>query len=134
MYPVIGWLDFVRQANTYGIIEQGTLSAGDIDRAFIATNFEEVDLDANDDKSLCRYEFLELFVRLAKTKFYDKGLEMTIAGSLERLIRDYLLKNHGMSQLWQDHRDRRVWKLEVDDLMKANKDSIDRIFKLIESL
>ena len=91
-----------------------------------------MDLDANDDKSLCRYEFLELFVRLAKIKFYDKGIEMTIAGSLERLIRDYLLKNHGMCQLWQEHRDRRIWKLEVDDLLKANKDVIDRIFKLME--
>ena len=87
VYPVIGWLDFVRQTeHGYKIVDGSSLTSGDVDRAFIACNFEEVELEANDDKSLCRYEFFELFTRLAKIKFFEKGTELTISGSLERLI------------------------------------------------
>lgn len=45
----------------------------EIDQAFVATNYNEHDQDDNDDKSLVRYEFLEIIVRIAKTKFKDKG-------------------------------------------------------------
>lgn len=45
-----------------------------MDRAFVAVNYEEVDLDNNDDNSLCRYELLEIIVRLAKIKYMEKGL------------------------------------------------------------
>ena len=91
-YPVIGWLDYVNSCRTWEIIDQ-YLSATDIDRTFIAVNFEEVDLDANDDKSLCRYEFLEITVRLAKIKYYDKKRCKTIAEATERMITEFLLPN-----------------------------------------
>jgi len=45
-----------------------------IDRAFIATNFEEVDLEDNPDKSLCRYEFYEIIVRIAVEKYVESGV------------------------------------------------------------
>jgi hypothetical protein len=46
----------------------------DIDKIFIATNFEIVDLDENADRSLCRYEFFEIIVRMAYSKYFEKGL------------------------------------------------------------
>ena len=69
------------------------MSATDIDRTFIAVNFEEVDLEANDDKSLCRYEFLEITCRLAKIKYFDKKRCATIAEATERIITEYILPN-----------------------------------------
>jgi len=76
------------------------LSSQDIDRSFIATNFEEVDLEANDDKSLCRYEFLEILCRMAKIKYYDKGYINSIWESTERLIEDYIVPNFREHQAW----------------------------------
>ena len=67
------------------------MSSGDIDRTFIATNFEEVDLENNDDKSLCRYEFLEIFPRLAKAKYVDKDVCTSIAVATEKIIVDFIL-------------------------------------------
>ena len=68
-YPVIDWMDFVEACQTWKIVDGKTLTTTDIDRIFIATNFEEEDLEENDDNSLCRFEFYEIIVRMAKTKF-----------------------------------------------------------------
>lgn len=57
-----------------------------MDRAFVATNYEEVDLDNNDDNSLCRYELLEIIVRLAKMKYVDKGVLSTYAESTTKIL------------------------------------------------
>lgn len=63
----MGWLDFTNQclAGAWDIVDK-QLTTGDVDRAFIATNFEEVELEGNDDRDLCRYEFCEIMVRMAK--------------------------------------------------------------------
>jgi hypothetical protein len=92
MYPVIGWLDYVNACDIWKIIDKN-LTSQDVDRTFIAVNFEEVDLDNNDDKSLCRYEFLEITARLAKIKYFDKGICASIAESTEKLIVEYLIPN-----------------------------------------
>lgn len=42
-----------------------------IDTAFVVTNFEEVDLEDNPDRFLCRYEFYEILVRIARDKYVD---------------------------------------------------------------
>lgn len=55
-------------------LDQMTCPMSAIDRAFIATNFEEVDLEDNPDKSLCRYEFYEIIVRIAVEKYVESGV------------------------------------------------------------
>jgi hypothetical protein len=70
------------------------LTSADVDRSFIAVNFEEVDLENNDDKSLCRYELFELFARLAKIKFVEKGIVKTVAEATEKLLVEYIIPNN----------------------------------------
>jgi len=41
------------------------LNMSSIDRHFIATNVELEEIDENPDRALCRYEFLEILVRIA---------------------------------------------------------------------
>ena len=71
-YPSVDMMAFGHYCDQWKIVG-ADLSHTDIDRVFIATNFEEEQLDDNDDRNLCRYEFFEIIVRLAKTKFIDKG-------------------------------------------------------------
>ena len=47
------------------------LNMSSIDRHFIATNDELEEIDENPDRALCRYEFLEILVRIAAAKFKD---------------------------------------------------------------
>ena len=72
----------------------------DIDRIFIATNFEEVDNDDNDDDALCRYEFIEIIARMAKEKYYEKGRAKSIHESCELLIKEYLIPNSNEKMQW----------------------------------
>jgi len=109
------------------------LTSQDIDRTFIAVNFEEVELEANDDKSLCRYEFLEITVRLAKIKYYDKGISTSIADSTDRLITDHIIPNTCEVMPWQGFRDKMLWTLEIDDLFKANREGIRAIYNFCKT-
>jgi hypothetical protein len=128
-YPSIDWLDFVGHCNNWKIIDKNLTSA-DVDRIFVATNYEENDLEDNDDSSLCRFEFAEIIVRMAKTKYYEKGTVSTIAEAVEKLITNYIIPNSCEMMLWQEFREVLLWTLEVDDLFKANKTGIEALSKL----
>ena len=75
-YPSVGMVDFVYLCKAWGVINKADLSTQVIDQLFVAVNFEEVgggaaDLEDNPDKELCRYEFFEIIVRMAKHKFIE---------------------------------------------------------------
>lgn len=46
---------------------------------FVTVNFDEEGLHNNEANSLCRYEFIEIIVRMGREKYYNKGLCETIA-------------------------------------------------------
>ena len=77
-------VDFTTICNNWRIVDRKDLSTSDIDRLFFAVNFEEVggtagDLEDNPDKELCRYEFFEIIVRMAKLKYENQKLNLTVA-------------------------------------------------------
>jgi len=127
-YPTAAWLDFVDSCHHWKIIDKN-LSSQDIDRVFIATNFEEEDLEENDDSSLCRYEYMEIITRMAKVKYQESGLAKTVHESCERLLAQFIVPNTIEHMEWQEFRDQQLWTLEVDDLLKANLPAIDALFK-----
>lgn len=45
-----------------------------LDRFFIAANYEVVTNDDNPDRSLTRFEYFELFLRIANAKFRETGV------------------------------------------------------------
>jgi len=74
------------------------LAVADIDRLFFAVNFEEGaedsdELDDNPENELCRYEFFELIVRMAKLKYENMKLGLSVPNSLRKFIEDHIKKN-----------------------------------------
>lgn len=69
-FPSISWLDFCRMCDTWRIVDKN-LSVTTIDRVFIVTNVELVEVEDNPDRDLCRYEFYEIITRLAKEKYHS---------------------------------------------------------------
>ena len=61
-----GYLDFAKRAN----FVDKQLKSRDIDRLFVATNYEEGEQDGNPDNQLVRFEFIEMLVRIAKEKYH----------------------------------------------------------------
>jgi hypothetical protein len=73
-YPYISLLEFGKICKDTGIAD-ANLPQRDIDRAFVATNFEVEDQQDNPDSMLCRFEFLEIMYRLAMLRFkVDKNV------------------------------------------------------------
>ena len=99
-----------------------------MDRVFVATNYEEVDLENNDDNSLCRYELMEIIVRLAKIKYLEKAKCDSFAEATRRIIVDSILPNQRNHMLLQEWREQRLWNLECDDLLKVNRAAIDQLY------
>ena len=127
-YPVSDWLDFGQSCKKWGVLDD-RLNQAMVDQIFIAVNFEEVDLDANDDKSLCRYEFMEIIVRMAKCKFHDSGIDSTLAAATERILTEYVLPNACATMECQAFRDKEVWDLDIDDLLKANREGLAQVYR-----
>ena len=63
------------------IIDKNVTSST-LDRLFIATNVELVDMEDNPDKELCRFEMLEILVRIAGAKYKEVNLTKTYAEGL----------------------------------------------------
>jgi len=102
-----------------------------IDRAFIATNFEEVDLEDNPDKSLCRYEFYEIIVRIAVEKYVESGVWKTAGSALNMLLEKNIYKNWAFVIPWQEWREDQLWTISIDDLYKSNMESLRRLYNVI---
>lgn len=98
-----------------------TLTA--IDQAFIAVNVELESLDNNPDRDLCRYEFYEILVRMARTKYLDSKRESSLATATRRFLRDEVL-TYGKLEPWQEFRDNQLWTLPVNDLLEANLEGL----------
>ena len=129
-YPVITWLEYSGACATWKILDNKYLTQQDVDRLFIAVNYDENDLDDNDDNSLCRYEFTEIAARIGREKYFNKGLTDSIHEGTRRFIEDYLIPNTCEKMPWQPFRKDRLWNLDVDDLFKANRANMDKLYKL----
>ena len=65
---------------------------------------------------------------MAKTKFYEKGACKTVHESCRRLIEEYIVPNSCEVMAWQEFREKELWTLEIDDIMKANLVGIQGLF------
>jgi len=63
-----------------------------VDRLFIATNVELVNMVDNADRALCRFEFYEIIVRIAAAKFFEQGYYDSLSQSVESLIENFILR------------------------------------------
>ena len=101
-----------------------------IDTLFIATNFEEVDMEDNPDKYLCRYEFYEILVRIAIEKYYKSKTCKTMAEAVGRLLVSNVFKHSNFVVSWHKWRDEHLWTIQIDDLYKANLTSLKTLFSV----
>lgn len=128
-YPAIEWSNFTNATKTWNIIDKVNLSQADIDRIFIATNYEEEDVEDNDDNSLCRYEVLEIITRMAKCKYYEKGHCPTIWEACQKMLVESIIPNTIALMDGQPFRETFLYNLNVDNLFKDNQISIQAIYR-----
>ena len=74
-------IDFSNLCGQMNLIDK-YLTISTLDRIFIATNVEVIDMEENPDKELCRFEMLEILVRIAGVKYKEPGVTKTYSEGL----------------------------------------------------
>jgi len=84
------------------LLEGNKIKLSDIDRLFITTNYNpnESTADNNPLKSLVRYEFIEILVRLAHEKYPNVSYTEAFAICYENDFREHFL-TYGDSNEWR---------------------------------
>ena len=110
-----------------------------LDRIFIATNREDDQddqtADVNDDSSLMRFEFLEIFVRIAIAKYIESGQSNDAVTSVRKLMAEHFAPNKGegsCNALIDDaskFRKSHVYQESTDDVLRENLGVLKKIFK-----
>lgn len=99
-----------------------------IETIFISANYEDDAHNSdNPNRELCRYEFYETLIRIAKSKFKDSGICRNMPDSLEFLFNDHVLPF--MSHIkWDEFRTEKLWTIEVNDIFSANLENLKKIY------
>lgn len=77
--------------------------------------------------TLARFEFWELLVRIANNKYRESGQVQTYSQALEKLITEKLLVYETVP--WQGFRDKELWVIDVHDILDANLENLNKIYK-----
>jgi hypothetical protein len=101
-----------------------------IDSIFISTNFEEVDMENNPDKQLCRYEFFEIIVRIAKEKYVKSRNCRTLIEAIGKILSENIFKNSDFTIEGQKWRDDYLWTPLINSLYYNNMDSLRIIYSV----
>lgn len=117
--------DFLNQCKIFDDL----FSLSDLGVCWNAVNANQAkDQIYNAGNGLCRYEFMEMIVRIANDKFLRKGICQTVSESFEKLGNDHFLP------IIMEH-DTNKWRMEkyvcedVDLVLRAHKSILDAIFK-----
>mmetsp|Transcript_17127 Transcript_17127/g.16800 ORF Transcript_17127/g.16800 Transcript_17127/m.16800 type:complete len:204 (+) Transcript_17127:389-1000(+) len=77
-------------SNCPGVINNENFKLSDLDLEFVATNAGLGRAKFNPDRQLVRHEFIEIFVRIAITKYYKNKLVETIPEAISKLYEENL--------------------------------------------
>jgi hypothetical protein len=101
-----------------------------VDLIFMATNFEEVELEDNPDKALCRYEFYEIIVRIAIEKYIKSRICTTLTGAVGKLLWENIFKYSDFVIPGQKWREEELWTCMNNDLYHANMETFKVLFSV----
>ena len=127
-YPNIGWFDFNTFCDKCQLLDNRNLNKATIDICFVAVNVDEDDLDDNPAQELCRYEFLEVIVRMALYKYKD--LPLTQAEMTSKLIAEHISKYADPSKAIKFRREK-LYTYEVNTILEANLSQFQTLFTKI---
>ena len=109
-----------------------------MDSIFVVTNREddqeEDTADANDDRALMRFEFLEILVRIAAAKYIDTKRMTNLSDALFKLLHNHFKDNEGegsCNALIDDptiFRKDLLYKEEIDRLLRRNMEMLSRMY------
>lgn len=130
-YPVVSWTAFVDYCRECDILDE-TVTTERLFEAFELVNEENQKINNpmvnNPEDELQRYEFIELLFRVAGMKYIETKVCDSYNRAFNLLLNDHIFK-HPMKDMWQEFRDKYLWKQDVCDMLYRNRSYIEKIFK-----
>ena len=124
------FLEFCREAH----IPDQAVTPSVLDVYFTATNFEVVEAEGNDDRALCRFEFVEILARIARGKYLDTGKCATYAAGVAKLLEEHILPMRDKLEPWQPFREQHLWNTPVNDLLLVNLPLLKKVFAKMQRI
>jgi hypothetical protein len=90
---------------------------------------ELVEQEDNPDRDLCRFEFYEIIVRLARPKYKNSGMASSLDAAVKMIIEENLVKNTEVMG-GPSFREKYIFDLGIDDLFRANETGITSLYNL----
>ena len=126
-WPNVGQLDFCDFATKARFLD-AAVNISCVDRSFIAANLKVADVATAPSNGLKRFEFLEIIVRLANSKYGETKVVKTYAEATEKLITDCVLP-YFVPEPWQEFRDKELWTIDVNDLLESNLENLENVYR-----
>ena len=126
-WPNVGQLDFCDFATKARFLD-AQVNIACVDRSFIAANLKVADQATAPSNGLKRFEFLEILVRLANSKYGEPKIVKTYAEATEKLITECVIPYYTPDP-WQEFRDKELWTIDVNDLLESNLESLEAIYR-----
>ena len=133
--PCIGQNVFNELINKTEIVDGNAVKLSDIDFEFIATKAGIKNVALNPERWLVRYQFMEIFVRIALQKYYKPQKDInpkdriTQSMAVKKLFQNDLLPIF-QAYDWNKWRAEKLWTQTNDMLIKENFKSIKRLYDL----
>ena len=86
-------------------------------------------MESNADDALCRFEFMEIMIRLAKGKFIDHGKEKSLSKAVQMLLENHVLPMTDLLLPWSRFRRDEMYDNEVNSLMEINLVSLRLLYE-----
>ncbi|CAK71521.1 unnamed protein product (macronuclear) [Paramecium tetraurelia] len=130
----ISFQSYIKMIQQIGIIDNESVKLQDveIDLASIKNNIDPKYL-YNPEKALIRFQFLEMFFRLANDKYVRTNIVKNHADAVYRLIREFKehFKNFDTCQKW---RDERYWNKECECLIQFKTPFLKKLYDYVTDL
>ena len=115
-------------SNCPGLVDNDTLKLSDLDLEFVATNAGVARHKFNPERQICRHEFMEIFVRIAITKYYKTKQVDSIPQAVFKIFNSNL-KDFFVQFDCHKWRRERLWNEAWDLAFKRNMATFEKIYK-----
>ena len=115
-------------SNCQGLVDNETLKLSDLDLEFVATNAGVAKHKFNPERQICRHELMEIFVRIAITKYYKTKLVESIPDAVFKIFNENLKEFFSQFDC-NNWRTEKLWNEEWDISFKRNMITFEKIYK-----
>jgi len=119
-YPTISMNDFTSFSTKCGILDGKYINLSTLDRTLITTNVALHSYTSSAERDLQRYEFLEIIVRLANTRYKDTHMVDNVGDGVDRFLHELIYPN-AKSVDGNTFRKYHCYNMKVNELLKKNE-------------